>query len=74
MVFLDKSKQSDIKSHNRPSEQIRSDFGLEIAHDQVLRTSKQQRAALMYYLGENNCTVEEILGRKLFFYRVNEKK
>lgn len=72
--FFDKSKLSDNKSHNRPSEQIRSDFGLEVAHDQVLRSSKRQRAALTHYLGEKNCAVEEILGRKLFVYRVNGKK
>ena len=74
MIFFDKSKQSNTKSHNQPSEQIRSDFGLEIAQDQVLRSSKQQRAALIHYLGENNCAVEEILGRKLFIYKTNEKK
>ena len=74
MIFFDKSKQSNTKSHNQPSEQIRSDFGLEIAQDQVLRSSKQQREALIHYLGENNCAVEEILGRKLFIYKTNEKK
>ena len=51
---------SDNKSHNRPSEQIRSDFGLEVAHDQVLRSPKQQRAALTHYLGEKNCSIEKI--------------
>ena len=64
----------ETKSHNRPSEQIRSDFGLEVAHDQVLRSSKQQRAALTHYLGEKNCAVEEILGRKLFIYKANGKR
>ena len=72
--FFDKNKMNETKSHNRPSEQIRSDFGLEVAHDQVLRSSKQQRAALTYYLGEKKCAIEEVLGRKLFVYRTNGRK
>ena len=72
--YLDKSKLSDNKSHNRPSEQIRSDFGMEIAHDQVLNTAKRQRLALTYYLGEKNCSIEKILGQKVFVYQQGEKK
>lgn len=73
-TFFKKSKLSNTKSHNRPSEQIRSDFGLEIAYDQVLRSSKQQRIALTHYLGESNCSVKKILNRDVFVYKTDNKK
>ena len=74
LLFFDKNKLSNNKSHNQQSEQIRSDFGLEVAHDQVLRSSKQQRIALTYYLGNKNCAIEEILGQKVLVYKGNGKK
>ncbi|MBQ7439647.1 MAG: hypothetical protein IJV28_06715 [Paludibacteraceae bacterium] len=58
---------------NQPSEQIRSDFGLEVADDQVLG-KKEQRKALTHYLGEKNCSIETILGKDVFIYRKNNKK
>ena len=70
--FFDENSSRAKK--NQPSEQIRSDFGLEVADDQVLRTAKQQRKALTHYLGEKNCSVEEILGTKVFVYQKNGKK
>lgn len=71
--FFDKNQVGDNRLHNRPSEQIRSDFGLEIADDQVL-SPKKQREALTYYLGEKQCSIETILGKKVFVYRKNGKK
>lgn len=58
---------------NQPSEQICSDFTVEIADDQVLSKS-EQRKALAYYLGEKNCSVEEVLGTKVFVYKKNGRK
>ena len=71
--FFDKNQIGDNRSHNQPSEQIRSDFGLEIADDQVL-SPKKQRDALTYYLGEEQCSIETILEKKVFVYRKNGKK
>lgn len=71
---FDKDKTRRVRSHHQPSEQIRSDFGLEIADDQVLRTQKQQQKALVYYLGEEKCSTETILGKKVFVYKTNNKK
>ena len=71
--FFDKNQVGDNRLHNRPSEQIRSDFGLEIADDQVL-SPKKQREALTYYLGEKQCSIETILEKKVFVYRKNGKK
>lgn len=70
--FFDENSSRAKK--NLPSEQIRSDFGLEVAEDQVLRTAKQQRKALTHYLGEKNCSIETILGEKVFVYQKNGKK
>ena len=70
--FFDENSSRAKK--NQPSEQIRSDFGLEVADDQVLRTAKQQRKALTHYLGEKNCSIETILGEKVFVYQKNGKK
>ena len=52
---------------NSPSEQIRPDLSLEIAMDQVL-TPKQQQNAMMHFLGEEHCKVQEIAGRHVFTY------
>ena len=70
--FFDENSSRAKK--NQPSEQIRADFGLEVADDQVLRTTKQQEKALVHYLGEKSCSVETILGSKVFVYRKNGKK
>lgn len=69
--FFDENSSRAKK--NQPSEQIRSDHGLEVADDQVLE-KKQQRQALTYYLGEKNCSIETILGSQVFVYRKNGKK
>lgn len=71
--FFDKNQIGDNRSHNQPSEQIRSDFGLEIADDQVL-SPKKQRDALTYYLGEEQCSIETIFEKKVFVYQQNGKK
>lgn len=71
--FFDKKQIGDNRSHNQPSEQIRSDFGLEIADDQVL-SPKKQRDALTYYLGEEQCSIETIFDKKVFVYQQNGKK
>lgn len=69
--FFDENSSRAKK--NQPSEQIRADFGLEVADDQVLGKTQQQKA-LVHYLGERNCSVETILGSKVFVYRKNGKK
>lgn len=71
--FFDKNQIGDNRSHNQPSEQIRSDFGLEIADDQVLSPQKQ-RDALTYYLGKEQCSIETIFEKKVFVYQQNGKK
>lgn len=71
---FDKDKTRRVRSLNQPSEQIRSDFGLEIADDQVLRTQKQQQKALVHYLGDKKCFKETIFGKKVFVYKTNNKK
>lgn len=70
--FFFDEKSSRAKK-NQPSEQIRADFGLEVAVDQVL-SKKQQQNALVHYLGEKNCSEENILGRKVLVYRKDGKK
>ena len=72
--FFDKDKANTAITHNQPSEQIRSDFGLEIADDQVLRTPKQQRTALTYYLNGKRCAVETIFNKKVLVYKASGKK
>ncbi len=73
VFFFDKNQICDNRLHNQPSEQIRSDFGLEIADDQVLSPQKQ-RDALTYYLGEEQCSIETIFEKKVFVYQQNGKK
>lgn len=58
---------------NNDSEQIRPDLSLDIAQDQVL-TPKQQTEALIRFLGEKNCKVQEILGHRVFVYATAQKK
>ena len=58
---------------NSPSEQIRPDLSLDITYDQVL-TPKEQCEQLAYFLGEENCSVIELYGKKVFLYRNGNKK
>lgn len=58
---------------NRDSEQIRPDLSLDLAQDEVL-TPKKQREALTRFLGEDNCKVQDILGRRVFVYRKGKKQ
>lgn len=52
---------------NLNSEQIRPDLSLEEAPDQVL-TTKQQQECLAHFLGEENCSVQNLLGHRVFVY------
>ena len=52
---------------NLNSEQIRPDLSLEEAPDQVL-TTKQQQECLEHFLGEKNCSVQNLLGHRVFVY------
>lgn len=74
IVFYDEEKERNYQLRNKPSEQIRSDFGLEIANDQVIRTQKKQRLVLSYYLGEKKCSVEKIFNKRVFVYTDNGQK
>lgn len=58
---------------NQNSEQIRPDLSLDIAQDQVL-TPKQQQQALMCFLGEEHCKVQDILGHRVFTYSNAERR
>ena len=58
---------------NQNSEQIRPDLSLDIAQDQVL-TPKQQQDAMIRFLGEEHCKVQDILGHRVFTYINNRKK
>lgn len=58
---------------NKDSEQIRPDLSLEIAPDQTL-TRKEQQQKLKYFLGDDNCEIVEVLGKKVFLYRNGNKQ
>lgn len=58
---------------NQASEQIRPDLSLDIARDQVLSQSQQEKA-LMCSLGKENCKVEVIAGHRVFVYTNTAKK
>ncbi len=58
---------------NLESEQIRPDLSLDIAPDQVL-LPKEQEEYLIRFLGEKNCSIQEILGHKVFVYSANNKQ
>ena len=68
--FLRKNKS---ERQNRQSEQITSNHMLEIADDQVLSVQGQYEA-LKYYLGEENCSIQNICGRKVFVYSKCDKQ
>ena len=57
---------------NQNSEQIRPDLSLDIAQDQVL-SPKQQQAAMMRFLGDNQCNVQTISGKRVFTYTANSR-
>ena len=58
---------------NQNSEQIRPDLSLDIAQDQVL-TPKQQQEAMIRFLGEEHCKVQDVLGHRVFIYSTARKK
>lgn len=57
---------------NQDSEQIRPDLSLDIAPDQVL-TPKQQQEAMVRFLGEKNCNIQVIAGKRVFTYSHDRK-
>lgn len=54
-------------SHNVPSEQINPELSLEVEMDQVLSPA-QQIKAISYFLGEDNCSIQKICGRKVLVF------
>ncbi|MDY6394420.1 MAG: hypothetical protein SPL07_06315, partial [Bacteroidales bacterium] len=57
---------------NIDSEQIRPDLSLDVAQDQVL-SPKQQQEAMVSFLGEKHCKMQEIAGKRVFTYSANGK-
>lgn len=57
---------------NIDSEQIRPDLSLDVAQDQVL-LPKQQQEAMIRFLGEKHCKMQEIAGKRVLTYSANGK-
>ena len=57
---------------NLKSEQIRPDLSLEIAPDQVLTPSQQQKE-LIRFLGKEKCSIIELYGKKVFLYKEGKR-
>ena len=57
---------------NMNSEQVRPDLSLDMAQDQVL-SPKQQQEAMIRFLGDKHCKIQEVAGKRVFTYFVNGK-
>lgn len=57
---------------NRNSEQVRPDLSLDMAQDQVL-SPKQQQEAMIRFLGDKHCKIQEVAGKRVFTYFANGK-
>ena len=58
---------------NLNSEQIRPDLSLEVRPDQTL-SPKQQQEKMKEFLGTEHCSMETILGKRVFVYRTEGKQ
>lgn len=57
---------------NMNSEQVRPDLSLDMAQDQVL-SPKQQQEAMIRFLGDKHCKIQEVAGKRVFTYFANGK-
>lgn len=58
---------------NLKSEQIKKDFQIQIDYDQKLSISKIMEK-LKQILGQENCTIEKVLNKKVLIYKHGQKK